>query len=153
MRQILVADVVGYSRLVGADEDSTLARLRELRTALIDPAIADHNGRVVKRTGDGALVEYRSAVDAVRCAIAVQRGMIERNADVAEGSRIVFRMGVHVGDVVEESDGDLMGDEVEYCRRGSKVSASPAASAFRGRPTSKCATVSRRGSSMSARRA
>jgi TolB-like protein/class 3 adenylate cyclase/Tfp pilus assembly protein PilF len=114
---ILVADVVGYSRLVGADEDGTLARLRELRRALIDPAIADHNGRVVKRTGDGALVEYRSAVDAVRCAIAVQRGMLERNADVPEGSRIVFRMGVHVGDVVEESDGDLMGDGVNIAAR------------------------------------
>ena len=114
---ILAADVVGYSRLVGADEDSTLARLRELRSALIDPTIADHNGRVVKRTGDGALVEYRSAVDAVRCAIAVQRGMIERNEDMPEESRIVFRIGVHVGDVVEEGDGDLMGDGVNIAAR------------------------------------
>jgi TolB-like protein/class 3 adenylate cyclase/Flp pilus assembly protein TadD len=114
---ILVSDVVGYSRLAGADEDSTLARLRELRTALIDPSIADHHGRVVKRTGDGALVEYRSAVDAVRCAIAVQREMTKRNADLPAESRIVFRMGVHVGDVVEEADGDLMGDEVNIAAR------------------------------------
>jgi TolB-like protein/class 3 adenylate cyclase len=114
---ILAADVVGYSRLVGADEDSTLARLRELRSVLIDPTIADHNGRVVKRTGDGVLVEYRSAVDAVRCAIAIQRGMTERNANIPEESRIVFRMGVHVGDVVEEADGDLMGDGVNIAAR------------------------------------
>jgi TolB-like protein/class 3 adenylate cyclase/Tfp pilus assembly protein PilF len=114
---ILVADVVGYSRLVGADEDGTLGRLRELRRALIDPTVADHNGRVVKRTGDGAVVGYRSAVDAVRCAIAVQRAMIERNADIPEASRIVFRMGVHVGDVVEETDGDLMGDGLNVAAR------------------------------------
>jgi TolB-like protein/class 3 adenylate cyclase len=114
---ILVSDVVGYSRLAGADEDSTLARLRELRSTLIDPTIADHNGRVLKRTGDGALVEYRSAVDAVRCAIAIQRGMTKRNADMPEESRIIFRMGVHVGDVVEEADGDLMGDGVNIAAR------------------------------------
>jgi TolB-like protein/class 3 adenylate cyclase len=114
---ILAADVVGYSRLVGADEDSTLARLRELRSAVIDPTITGHNGRVVKRTGDGALVEYRSAVDAVRCAIAVQREMTKRNVDIPEESRIVFRMGVHVGDVVEEADGDLMGDGVNIAAR------------------------------------
>src|SRR6516162_3775591 len=90
---ILAADVVGYSRLVGADEDRTLARLRALRNDLIDPMIAGHNGRVVKRTGDGAIIEYRSAVDAVRCAIAVQRGMTECNADLPEELRIIFRMG------------------------------------------------------------
>ena len=83
---ILVADVVGYSRLVGADEEGTLARLRALRGDLIDPAIAVHNGRVVKRTGDGSLIEFRSVVDAVRCAIEVQNGMIERNAGAADGS-------------------------------------------------------------------
>jgi TolB-like protein/class 3 adenylate cyclase len=114
---ILVADVAGYSRLAGADEDSTLARLRELRSTLIDPTIADHNGRVVKWTGVGALVEHRSAVDAVRCAIAVQREMTKRNAEIPEESRIVFRMGVHVGDVVEEADGDLMGDGVNIAAR------------------------------------
>ena len=109
---ILVADIVGYSRLAGADEDRTLARLRALRSDLIDPTIAVRNGRVVKRTGDGILVEYRSVVDAVRCAIEVQNAMVERNAGVPEDRRIVFRIGVHVGDVVEESDGDLMGDGV-----------------------------------------
>ena len=83
---ILVADVVGYSRLAGADEDRTLSRLRALRSDLIDPAIAAHHGRVVKRTGDGILIEFRSVVDAVRCAIEVQNGMVERNAGVAAGA-------------------------------------------------------------------
>src|SRR3974390_2500681 len=106
----LTADVVGFSRLTGADEDRTLARLRALRSDLIDPTIAVHHGRVVKRTGDGAIVEFRSVVDAVRCAIEVQNSMIERNAGLPPERRIEFRIGVHVGDVVEESDGDLMGD-------------------------------------------
>src|SRR5271154_4319360 len=114
---ILVADVVGYSRLAGADEDSTLSRLRGLRSDLIDPAIAAHHGRVVKRTGDGNLVEFRSVVDAVRCAIEVQNGMAERNAGVPPDKRIEFRIGVHLGDVVEESDGDLMGDGVNIAAR------------------------------------
>ena len=114
---ILVADVVGYSRLAGADEDRTLARLRALRSDLIDPAIAAHHGRVVKRTGDGSLVEFRSVVDAVRCAIEVQNGMVERNAGVPPERRIEFRIGIHLGDVVEESDGDLMGDGVNIAAR------------------------------------
>jgi adenylate cyclase len=114
---ILVSDVVGYSRLTGADEDRILARLRALRSDLIDPTIAVHHGRVVKRTGDGALVEFRSVVDAVRCAIEIQNGLIERNAGVPEDRRIEFRVGVHVGDVVEESDGDLMGDGVNIAAR------------------------------------
>ena len=109
---ILVADVVGYSRLAGADEEGTLARLRALRGDLIDPAIAAHRGRIVKRTGDGSLIEFRSVVDAVRCAIEVQNGMLERNAGLAPERRIEFRIGIHLGDVVEESDGDLMGDGV-----------------------------------------
>jgi len=104
--------VVGYSRLAGADEDRTLARLRALRSDLIDPTIAVHHGRVVKRTGDGILIEFRSVVDAVRCAIEVQNGMIERNAGLPPERRIEFRVGIHLGDVVEESDGDLMGDGV-----------------------------------------
>ena len=79
---ILVADVAGYSRLAGADEEGTLARLRALRGGLIDPAIAAHRGRIVKRTGDGSLIEFRSVVDAVRCAIEVQKGMVDRNAAV-----------------------------------------------------------------------
>ncbi len=114
---ILVADVVGYSRLAGADEERTLARLRGLRSDLIDPAIAAHHGRIVKRTGDGSIIEFRSVVDAVRCAIEVQSGLIERNAGVPPERRIEFRVGIHVGDVVEESDGDLMGDGVNIAAR------------------------------------
>lgn len=114
---ILVADVVGYSRLAGADEDRILARLRALRSDLIDPTIAVHNGRVVKRTGDGSLIEFRSVVDAVRCAIEVQSAMLERNAGVPQDRRIEFRIGIHLGDVVEESDGDLMGDGVNIASR------------------------------------
>src|SRR6202790_1649718 len=114
---ILAADVVGYSRLAGADEDRTLTRLRALRGDLIDPAIEANHGRVVKQTGDGILVEFRSVVDAVRCAIEVQNGMVERNAGVPEDRRVVFRIGVHLGDVVEESDGDLMGDGVNIAAR------------------------------------
>ena len=114
---ILVADVVGYSRLAGADEDRTLARLRGLRSDLIDPAIAAHHGRIVKRTGDGSIVEFRSVVDAVRCAIEMQTGLIERNAGVPADRRIEFRIGVHLGDVVEEADGDLMGDSVNIAAR------------------------------------
>ena len=114
---ILAADVVGYSRLAGSDEDRTLARLRALRSDLIDPTVAGHNGRVVKRTGDGSLVEFRSVVDAVRCAIEVQNGMVERNAGLPPGRRIEFRVGIHLGDVVEESDGDLMGDGVNIAAR------------------------------------
>jgi adenylate cyclase len=114
---ILVADVVGYSRLAGADEDRTLSRLRGLRSDLIDPAIAAHHGRIVKRTGDGSLIEFRSVVDAVRCAIEVQNGMVERNAGLPPERRIEFRVGIHLGDVVEESDGDLMGDGVNIAAR------------------------------------
>src|SRR5580765_8039679 len=114
---ILVADVVGYSRLAGADDDRILARLRALRSDLIDPIIAVHNGRVVKRTGDGAIVEFRSVVDAVRCAAEVQNGMVERNAGLPPERRIQFRIGIHLGDVVEESDGDLMGDGVNIAAR------------------------------------
>jgi adenylate cyclase len=114
---ILVADVVGYSRLAGADEDRTLSRLRGLRSDLIDPAIAAHRGRVVKRTGDGLIAEFRSVVDAVRCAIEVQNGLIERNVGLPPERRIDFRVGVHLGDVVEESDGDLMGDGVNIAAR------------------------------------
>jgi adenylate cyclase len=114
---ILVSDVVGYSRLTGADEDRILARLRSLRSDLIDPTIAVHHGRVVKRTGDGSIVEFRSVVDAVNCAIEVQRAMVERNAEVAPDKRIEFRIGIHLGDVVEESDGDLMGGGINIAAR------------------------------------
>ena len=114
---ILVSDVVGYSRLAGADEDRTLARLRALRSDLIDPTISVHHGRIVKRTGDGSVTEFRSVVDAVRCALEVQHAMVERNAGVAPEKRIEFRIGIHLGDVVEESDGDLMGDGVNIAAR------------------------------------
>jgi class 3 adenylate cyclase len=114
---ILVSDVVGYSRLAGADEDRILARLRTLRSDLIDPIISVHHGRVVKRTGDGSIVEFRSVVDAVSCAIEIQRAMVERNAEVAPDKRIEFRIGIHLGDVVEEADGDLMGDGVNIAAR------------------------------------
>jgi adenylate cyclase len=123
---ILAADVVGYSRLTGADEDRTLARLRALRSDLIDPTISVHNGRVVKRTGDGALVEFRSVVDAVRCAIEIQNSMVERNAGLPADRRIEFRIGVHLGDVVEESDGDLMGDGVNIAARLEGIAAAGA---------------------------
>jgi TolB-like protein/class 3 adenylate cyclase/tetratricopeptide (TPR) repeat protein len=114
---ILVSDIVGYSRLAGADEDRILARLRTLRSDLIDPTIAVHHGRIVKRTGDGSVVEFRSVVDAVRCAIEVQSGLAERNAGLPPEKRIEFRVGIHLGDVVEEGDGDLMGDGVNIAAR------------------------------------
>jgi len=114
---ILAADVVGFSRLTRDDEDRTLARLRALRSDLIDPTISVHKGRVVKRTGDGAIVEFRSVVEAVRCAIEVQQGMVERNAGLPSERRIEFRIGIHLGDVVEETDGDLMGDGVNIAAR------------------------------------
>src|ERR1700728_3816990 len=114
---ILVSDVAGYSRLAGADEDRTLARLRTLRSDLIDPIVSVPHGRGVKQTGEGSIIEFRSVVDAVRCAIEVQNGLVERNAGVPEERRIEFRIGIHLGDVVEESDGDLMGDGVNIAAR------------------------------------
>ena len=113
---ILAADVAGYSRLVGFDEEGTLARLKVHRRELIDSKIAEYTGRIVKTTGDGILVEFASAVDAVRCAIGFQRGMAERNAGVMQNQRIEFRIGVHVGDVVTE-DGDILGDCVNIAAR------------------------------------
>src|SRR5271170_7052526 len=108
---ILAADVAGYSRLMGDDEEATLAALKAHRAALIDPKVAEHRGRIVKTTGDGALVEFASAVDAVRCAVAVQQGMAERNAAIAPDRRIEFRIGINVGDVILDA-GDLYGDGV-----------------------------------------
>src|SRR6202163_227229 len=95
---ILAADVAGYSRLMGADEEGTLERLKAHRRLLIDPKISEHRGRIVKTTGDGMLVEFPSVVDAVRCAAEMQRAMIDRNADVPEDTRITFRIGVNLGD-------------------------------------------------------
>ncbi len=114
---ILVADIVGFGRLAGADEERILARLRTLRSDLIDPTVAIHNGRIVKRTGDGAVVEFRSVIEAVRSAIEVQTGLADRNAGVPAGQRIEVRVGIHLGDIVEETDGDLMGDGVNVAAR------------------------------------
>jgi adenylate cyclase len=114
---ILAADVAGYSRLTGVDEEGTVSRLRALRQELIDPVIASHRGRTVKLMGDGRLVEFDSVVGAVRCALEVQRGMTARNANVAPDKRIEFRVGIHLGDVMVESDGDLMGDGVNIAAR------------------------------------
>ncbi len=114
---ILVADIVGFSRLAGSDEQRTLARIRALRGDLVDPAVAAHHGRIVKGTGDGFIIEFRSVVDAARCAIEIQNGVIERNAGVPAERRIEFRIGIHAGEVVEESDGDLMGDAVNIAAR------------------------------------
>jgi adenylate cyclase len=113
---ILAADVAGYSRLMGVDEEGTLAALKACRTELIDPKIAEHRGRVVKTTGDGALVEFASAVDAVRCAIEVQGAMAERNADIPEDRRIEFRIGINVGDIIID-EGDIYGDGVNVAAR------------------------------------
>jgi adenylate cyclase len=113
---ILSADVVGYAKLMGADEESTLARLQAHRKQFIDPTIAEHRGRIVKLMGDGALVEFASAVDAVKCAIEIQRGMAERNVAVPEDRRIKFRIGINLGDVMIEGD-DLYGDGVNVAAR------------------------------------
>jgi TolB-like protein/class 3 adenylate cyclase/cytochrome c-type biogenesis protein CcmH/NrfG len=114
---IFAGDVAGYSRLAAADEEGTVSRLRALRQELIEPVIAAHSGRTVKLTGDGRLIEFASVVDAARCALDVQRGMTARNANVVPDRRIEFRIGIHLGDVMVESDGDLMGDGVNIAAR------------------------------------
>src|ERR1700756_1650877 len=113
---ILAADVAGYSRLMGADEEGTLARLKACRKALVDPKISEYRGRIVKTTGDGMLVEFGSAVDAVRCAVEVQRGMATSNVDIPETKRIEFRIGIHVGDIIID-DNDIFGDGVNIAAR------------------------------------
>src|SRR6266852_3605386 len=113
---ILAADVAGYSRLIGADEEGTLAALKALRRELVDPGIAGHKGRIVKTTGDGLLVEFASVVDAVRCAAAVQAEMADRNGMIPADKRIEFRIGIHQGDIVVE-DGDMFGDGVNVAAR------------------------------------
>jgi class 3 adenylate cyclase len=113
---ILAADVAGYSRLMGADEEGTLERLKALRRELVDPKIAEHRGRIVKTTGDGMLVEFPSVVDAVRCAVAVQQAMPERNTGAAADNRIELRIGINLGDVIVEGD-DLYGDGVNIAAR------------------------------------
>jgi TolB-like protein/class 3 adenylate cyclase len=113
---VLAADVASYSRLMGADEEGTLARLKAVRKALVDPTISSHRGRIVKTTGDGMLVQFASAVDAVRGAVEVQRGMAEQNASVPQDKRIEFRMGIHVGDIIID-DNDIFGDGVNIAAR------------------------------------
>ena len=113
---ILAADVAGYSRLMGADEEGTLSRLKAHRRELIDPNIKEYHGRIVKTTGDGALVEFPSVVDAVRCAVEMQRQMVDRNADVPEDKRITFRIGVNLGDIIID-DKDIYGDGVNVAAR------------------------------------
>jgi class 3 adenylate cyclase/pimeloyl-ACP methyl ester carboxylesterase len=113
---VLAADVVGYSRLMGIDEIGTLASLKAHRRELTDPAISAHHGRIVKTTGDGALIEFASVVDAVACAVAIQRGMMSRNADVLEDKRIIFRIGINVGDIIIDGD-DIFGDGVNIAAR------------------------------------
>src|SRR6202521_5592242 len=113
---ILTADVAGYSRLMGADEEGTLARLKAHRRELIDPKISEHRGRIVKTTGDGLLVEFTSVVDALRCATEIQRGMAEGNSVVPADGQIEFRIGIHQGDIVVE-DGDIFGDGVNVAAR------------------------------------
>jgi adenylate cyclase len=113
---IFAADVAGYSRLVGADEEGTLARLRAHRRELIDPKIAEHQGRIVKTTGDGVLAEFASPVKAVRCAVEVQHGMPDRNAGMPREQRIEFRIGINLGDVIVEEE-DIYGDGVNVAAR------------------------------------
>src|SRR5690348_13482324 len=113
---ILAADVAGYSRLMGADEEGTLAALKAIRRELLDPKVKEHRGRIVKTTGDGVLVEFASVIDAVRCAVEVQREMAERNIDVPVGRRIEFRIGINVGDIIIDDD-DIYGDGVNIAAR------------------------------------
>ena len=113
---VLAVDVAGYSRLMGIDEEGTLARLKAVRKSLVDPAIAKHRGRIVKTTGDGMLIEFASAVDAVRGAVEVQRGMADQNTSVPQDERIEFRIGIHVGDIIID-DNDIFGDGVNIAAR------------------------------------
>jgi adenylate cyclase len=113
---ILAGDVVGYSRLMGVDEVGTLRALKAIRRELADPAIAAHHGRIVKTTGDGILIEFASVVDAVACAVTIQEGMVARNAGVPEDKRIVFRIGINIGDIIID-EADIHGDGVNVAAR------------------------------------
>jgi len=135
---ILAADVAGYSRLMGADEEGTLERLKAHRRELFDPKIAEHQGRIVKTTGDGLLAEFFSVVDAVRCAAEVQRGMLDREPDLPEERRIRWRVGVNLGDVIVEG-GDIFGDGVNVAARLEAL-AEPGGSACRALSTTRSAT-------------
>ncbi len=113
---ILAADMVGYSRLIEADETGTIARKKAHRAELVDPEIGAHGGRIVKTTGDGMLVEFGSVVDATECAVAIQRAMAEREAEVGEERRIQYRVGINLGDIVIDGD-DILGDGVNIAAR------------------------------------
>ena len=113
---ILAADIAGYSRLMGRDEEGTLSRLKAHRSELFDPKIAEHRGRIVKTTGDGMLVEFASVVDAVRCAVEVQSEMAVRNSGISPDGRIEFRVGINVGDIIIDG-GDIYGDGVNVAAR------------------------------------
>ena len=113
---ILAADVAGYSRLMGEDEEGTLDRLKALRRELLDPKFTEHRSRLVKTTGDGLLVEFASVVDAVRCAVEIQRAIIDRDADLPEEQQIKFRVGINLGDVIVDGD-DIFGDGVNVAAR------------------------------------
>src|ERR1035437_845784 len=113
---ILAGDVAGYSRLMGIDEEGTLRQLKAHRKELVDPKITEHRGHIVKTTGDGMLVEFISVVDAVRCAVDIQRSMVERNAEVPTETRIQFRIGINVGDIISD-DNDIYGDGVNVAAR------------------------------------
>ena len=114
---ILAADVAGYSRLMGEDEEGTHERLQGHLRELVDPNITEHRGRIVKNTGDGSLAEFASVVDAVRCATEIQRGMADRNAPIPREKRIEFRIGINLGDIIVEGDGDIYGDGVNVAAR------------------------------------
>jgi adenylate cyclase len=135
---ILAADASGYSRLMGADEEGTHERLKAHRRRFIDPKINEHHGRIVKTTGDGALVEFPSVVDAVRCAAEIQRATVDRNADVSEDRRIKFRIGINLGDIIADN-GDIFGDGVNVAAR-LEVLRSPEGSASRGSSATRSAT-------------
>ena len=113
---ILAGDIAGYSRLMGADEEGTMRAIKELRASFLHPKVAEHGGRIVKTTGDGVLIEFPSVVDAVRCAVEMQRGMAERNVGVSADRRIELRMGINVGDVIIDDD-DIYGDGVNIAAR------------------------------------
>src|SRR3981081_1853298 len=113
---VLAADVAGYSRLMGADEMGTITSLKSHRRELIDSGIAEHRGRIVKTTGDGMLVEFASVVDAVSCAVNIQRSMVRRNAGIPQDKQIVFRIGINVGDIIIDGD-DIFGDGVNIAAR------------------------------------
>ena len=136
---IVAADVAGYSRLMAADEEGTLARLKAHREVLIDRKIAEHGGRIIKTTGDGMLVEFASVVDAVRSVVEIQRGMLERNADIPADKRIDFRVGINVGDVIVDGD-DIFGDGVNVAARLEGLAEPAAAFWWRAWCATWCAT-------------